>query len=625
MKRFLSVLLCLLLLFSLSFTVHAADMIHGEVRRMGEVIEKREKNSQTYKLSDGSYECVVYAEDKYFESQSGDLIEIDNSIIESRCACNGKEYAFSNAASDTVFRFSENEPSIMIEAANGSIAYSLIGSTRSSARIGGISAYQKLFEYQLSGKNCISYHSVQPQTDLVYSANNGTLKEYILLRGAQAPNAFRFCFDAQGFTVKPSENGAVLFINSKDEIVFELGKLFAVDAGGAYTDALRYSITGIKNDKIEITVSLSKEYLLAPERAFPVLIDPTITVTGASSTYDSFVAEDYPTSNFYLSTSLCTGKFADLGRRRSFVKFNLPTTINGDITRSYIRIKKNVGSAPKVRAYRVKDYWSASTITWSNKPSYSAENASAVSVHDLNNWYHIEATGIVKQWISGIANFGFLLMDNIEHNTSQWTSFYSSDAASPNKPELIINYVDFVGSRSFQFTPPRRYANCMGYALEFNQDIQILGYWYQYYGMTIAEFLAATKQKAEIWMGSNMPHSYYSEITSYDANIDSGYFRVVLRVGFEDKNNNGLIDQGERLDYHWRYQTNNNHGEWAEKCGGDAATQITDSNGVNPASNSWNNFYSSPCVYYRIKDVRSVDWYQNNNNNNKTIFWREKV
>ena len=50
-------------------------------------------------------------------------------------------------------------------------------------------------------------------------------------------------------------------------------------------------------------------------------------------------------------------------------------------------------------------------------------------------------TGIVHSWVNGVySNYGFLLRDTNESSTSHWTTFYSSDAASPNKPELHISY-----------------------------------------------------------------------------------------------------------------------------------------------------------------------------------------
>lgn len=49
--------------------------------------------------------------------------------------------------------------------------------------------------------------------------------------------------------------------------------------------------------------------------------------------------------------------------------------------------------------------------------------------------------GCEQLWVNGTcANYGFVLADNVENNSSHWTLFYSSDAVSPHKPELYITY-----------------------------------------------------------------------------------------------------------------------------------------------------------------------------------------
>ncbi len=93
-----------------------------------------------------------------------------------------------------------------------------------------------------------------------------------------------------------------------------------------------------------------------------------------------------------------------------------------------------------MRAYRVLANWSSNTVVWNNKPSFD-NTASSLSTHISNDWYKIGVTNIVKTWVDGTkTNYGFMLKDATETNTSQWTTFYSSEAASPNKPELHITY-----------------------------------------------------------------------------------------------------------------------------------------------------------------------------------------
>lgn len=50
----------------------------------------------------------------------------------------------------------------------------------------------------------------------------------------------------------------------------------------------------------------------------------------------------------------------------------------------------------------------------------------------------------MKYWLAGTySNYGFLLKEPSETNSSQKTKFYSSDAPSPNKPELVIEYTNY--------------------------------------------------------------------------------------------------------------------------------------------------------------------------------------
>ena len=59
----------------------AAEPKTTDPLQLGEVLALREKNSETYRLEDGSYECVVFAEDKYFEDETGKLVEISNTVV----------------------------------------------------------------------------------------------------------------------------------------------------------------------------------------------------------------------------------------------------------------------------------------------------------------------------------------------------------------------------------------------------------------------------------------------------------------------------------------------------------------------------------------------------------------
>jgi len=85
---------------------------------------------------------------------------------------------------------------------------------------------------------------------------------------------------------------------------------------------------------------------------------------------------------------------------------------------------------------RVTGSWSASTLTWNNKPG--STNITSTQVY-RGQWAVFDVTGVVKAWIDGTStNYGFKLHTNGNGQT-YWKKFYASEN-STNKPYLSITY-----------------------------------------------------------------------------------------------------------------------------------------------------------------------------------------
>ena len=308
--------------------------------------------------------------------------------------------------------------------------------------IGAVQNCSALSQLTATGSNTATYANAFGTADLVYVLDSDALKEYIILESSAAPNSFNFLFTLDGVTLQETGSGAA-FLNAEGEAVFTLGSLFAVDANGVPTDALAYTFQTVKNNIIGVTITLDPEYLGAIDRAFPVVIDPTIMIS-SSSTADACVCSFTPSTNYQMATQLRTGYDTDYGIRRSYIRFSIPDSIEvGGVISAYLDIEKISGVAPTMRAYRVTGSWSSGTITWNNKPGYTTTHQSTQSVpySSGSSWYRMNVTSIVNGWVDGnYMNYGFVLVDSIENDSDHWTTLYSSDANSPHKPELYINY-----------------------------------------------------------------------------------------------------------------------------------------------------------------------------------------
>lgn len=446
MKRLFSVLMMVLMMVSLFTTAHAELLNEGIQEgtiQVGEVEELRQANSETYRRADGTYECVVYAEDKYYKDDNGNYTEIDNSVVPAKHVNDKKEYAFANKANSEHFCFADKEPAILISSEECALAFQADVETDVKAAVGGLENREAISGYTLAGENYIAYGSAFKDTDLVYKVNNGLLKEYIVLYSPASPTKFTFTFNTANYSVKYTEDGLIGFYEADGKLRFELGELFAVDSVGSYTNELSYRIDLAKYGKTKITVSISDDFTKAPERVYPILIDPSVVISGSNKIQDAFVSSKYPNQNYYSDDYLRMGWSSSYKISRSYIRFELPQSIQGGvITESYMSLKKvDCGNAPSLKAYCVKKSWSSKTIKWNNKADYMSNNASAEAEPKTNNWYRFYVTDIVKKWYNGTyPNYGFMVKNNSESGSGNWSTFYSSDVDLSYKPELRIKY-----------------------------------------------------------------------------------------------------------------------------------------------------------------------------------------
>ena len=125
MKKIIAFGLSLMLVFQLSIpavamtfpgSAEAEKAENVNTIMSEELIELREPNSKTFQLSNGTYECIIYAEDMHYEDGRGNLSEIDNSIVRESYSFGDVTYAYRNAANKNIVHFAETEPKICISA-----------------------------------------------------------------------------------------------------------------------------------------------------------------------------------------------------------------------------------------------------------------------------------------------------------------------------------------------------------------------------------------------------------------------------------------------------------------------------------------------------------------------------
>lgn len=156
---------------------------------------------------------------------------------------------------------------------------------------------------------------------------------------------------------------------------------------------------------------------------------------------DSFISSQYPSTNYSSSQYLVTGKHQTFATARSFLKFKLPVLPEGAvITSAKLSLYQyyNTTNQVTVDIRPVNSSWSASTLTWNNKPPVGSSVSNVVI--EKPSWYDFYITNLVKSWYNGTANHGVAVQFRDE--TQATKIFYSNDHATYTelKPRLTITY-----------------------------------------------------------------------------------------------------------------------------------------------------------------------------------------
>lgn len=128
--------------------------------------------------------------------------------------------------------------------------------------------------------NQIIFEKAKENTDVVYHTLPNGLKEEIVLSGPIKDNEFLFTLVTNNAQPKliGTNSYSPYFFDNQGNYQFHLEKPFAVDAKGSRTEDITFSLRkSTQNDHLyELRFNVSAKWLTDKNRAYPIIIDPTI-------------------------------------------------------------------------------------------------------------------------------------------------------------------------------------------------------------------------------------------------------------------------------------------------------------------------------------------------------------
>lgn len=309
-------------------------------------------------------------------------------------------------------------------------------------------------EESLQPLKAVYENTTQPY-QLEYESSDVGVKENIVLKERPENNRFSFEFRLDGLDIRknPTDEGFTFYDKVTGDIVGGIDAPFMNDATeGAYSEEITCELEEKEGeeDTYLLTVIPKKEYLDSMDRVYPVTIDPTVTWTGSSRIQDAYVCKGSPGTNYYSNgvTVISVGNSSKQGLYRTYMKF---VDIRKDLLGKYVESATldlyetggGVGGE-YVRAYRIKDSWTASSLTWNNKPEhntgsyYSQFKASGKAGTKQTLDITENARQMARDQFPG---HGIMLRAEREGSAGFYTQFYGSRyATAAKRPKLTVVY-----------------------------------------------------------------------------------------------------------------------------------------------------------------------------------------
>ena len=131
---------------------------------------------------------------------------------------------------------------------------------------------------------------------LLYQNYGYNVKESIIIEKPQEQYAYSFVLNLQGLTPTLEADGSVLLRGADGEPVYEIPAPYLADADGATSlEDAAYKLERVSGGYL-LTVEADPEWMNAPERAYPVTLDPTILLHNKGNVLTTFIRSAWPGS-----------------------------------------------------------------------------------------------------------------------------------------------------------------------------------------------------------------------------------------------------------------------------------------------------------------------------------------
>lgn len=418
-----------------------------------EVLNKRTAASKTYIDKYGNYSSVISAGPIHYE-KNGNFLEIDKRIVQNTSSA----YPFANttnifesyfgATSSTGLKNKTSEGELL-EFLNTQMYWEV-----NNQKIN----VQNSSDVQLTiDGNKAYYNNLYGQISAEFTITEAGRKLNYIIPSAQSlnniPDNAQYLVFSENIILpfgwsSEMTNSGVLILDNYGKEIYLYQNPFSYDSTNLISEHQNtlYEITQIGNS-LQIKTKVDTDWLLSPERQFPLMIDPTV-----SAYPDDYFFWTLTAREDNVNTGVPNGTFGknQLGKQLSFhIKFKthgvVPTGVTINSATGFIYIKSRNGSSPWTREWQW--YNSADPQSYSGPLLYFSattplSNATSVGGTEWrsNTLSNPDGTDYVKSEIdSPYGNFLSLAV-KASGTYSNGDYYTAEDHTSSLRPYIVIDY-----------------------------------------------------------------------------------------------------------------------------------------------------------------------------------------
>ncbi|MDP9421078.1 MAG: DNRLRE domain-containing protein [Actinomycetota bacterium] len=440
------------------------DVLREVDHQPQELVERRTEDSRTFVGQDGKFETVFYGGPIHYRDARGQWQPIDNTLVPAQAA----GAAFRNAAGQVQVSL----PSVLgvgpVRASRDdvSVAFALRGANATPSL--GVPKTLPARTSEAMKQATATYASAIPGVDISYTATAGGVKEDLVLAGPSSPSSFDFTVElSPGLSAVETKAGGISFVDAGGTERASFAPPFAYDAsyqtsgaGRSFTeDAVSLRIVET-SPQLVVRLAADRAWLDAPDRAWPVVIDPVLTITGATA--DTYVSRGSPDTNYGASSRLYLygGSSARRALHGKTIEdfFNEPVTVYAADLELYATVDTSSSPTP-AGAFRLDTPgWNSNQATWNSRLTGTPWNTPGGDFRPeplfVNNavtgpagWRSWTITKAVQAWLDGEPNLG-VLVKYVDESTGALVPFASSNDADPTRlPRIVVKWEALAGAR----------------------------------------------------------------------------------------------------------------------------------------------------------------------------------